>query len=515
MTRPTLCLLLLLVAGFAGTGSAAPVGGQAQNIQNYVEGPAVTDAALKSFYRARDFVPAWTDEDAAILLTVLRDAGKEGLDPKDYQLAPVQGAVRDVRLTQAALAYAGDTRIGRARLKNLDDDVALPNYSHDAAADLAKALGEHRVAAFLADAPPRASQYAHLKLGLAAYAAIRDSGGWPILPAIAADTTSDGTALLRKRLAYEDSILMADPAADLTEAVKRFQSQHGLEPDGRIGKRTLAELNVSAADRARQIMANMERWRWMPRDLEDNFIAVNIPDASLSLVLNGREVLASRVVVGKPDTPTPILRAEGGGITINPPWNVPDSIARKEILPKLKANPAYLQSQDMILLNGPAGDPYGLHVRWRAIPSGTFPYRIQQHPGGKNALGTIKLELPNRFDVYLHDTPAKGVFAKSTRDVSHGCVRVQRILPLASYALSENLDAMIMISDAVSAGETKYIPLQRRLPVYFLYWTVFPASDGALQFRPDIYGRDKRLLGALERGNLVELSANYPNCIRG
>ncbi len=138
----------------------------------------------------------------------------------------------------------------------------------------------------------------------------------------------------------------------------------------------------------------MERWRWLPHRIEPDYVAVNVPDASLSLVLNDHEMLQSRVVVGKPRSPTPILRAEGAGITVNPPWSVPNSIARKEILPKLKANSAYLRSQDMILLNGPPGDPYGLQVRWRDIPVGTFPYRLQQHPGLENALGTIKIELP-------------------------------------------------------------------------------------------------------------------------
>jgi murein L,D-transpeptidase YcbB/YkuD len=184
-------------------------------------------------------------------------------------------------------------------------------------------------------------------------------------------------------------------------------------------------------------------------------------------------------------------------------------------LPKLKRNPAYLQSQDMILVNGPADDPSGLHVRWRNIPAGTFPFRIQQHSGQKNSLGSLKFELPNRFNVYLHDTPAKQAFALSTRDISHGCVRVQQILPLTSYALNKNLDGITAIQDAVSNGETRYLPLQRKLPVYFLYWTAFAGSDGTLQFRPDIYGRDRRLVAALRREAPAKVSANFPNCSRG
>jgi murein L,D-transpeptidase YcbB/YkuD len=451
----------------------------------------------------------WSPADAAILMTAIENASADGLDPCDYR--PLSGS--DADLNRAALAYVSDVRRGRRMLRDLDSDVELP-LAPDNDAALASALKDHRLASFLAEAPPHAPQYDKLKAALAYYRAIRDRGGWGQLPPDLS-LQNPNVDLLRNRLTIEDPVLTSEPDADLADALKRFQARHGLSADGRLGPRTLAELNITADARIEQIMVNMERWRWLPHAIEPDYITVNVPDASLSLVLNGAEVLRSRVAVGKPRSPTPIMRAEGAGITVNPPWNVPNSIARKEILPKLKANPAYLRSQDMILLNGPLGDPYGLRVRWRDIPAGTFPYRLQQHPGQANALGTIKIELPNRFDVYLHDTPAKRAFASAERDISHGCVRVERILPLASYALSENLDAMTAISDAVASGETEYLPLKRKLPVYFLYWTAFPASDGTLQFRPDIYGRDLRLIAALRQSPALQVSANYPNCGRG
>ena len=194
-----------------------------------------------------------------------------------------------------------------------------------------------------------------------------------------------------------------------------FQAQHGLTQDGTLGSATLSALNIPASARADTIVANMERWRWLPRQLEADRIVINAADARLDLFLGGKNVLSSRVIVGKPATPTPILRADGAGVTVNPPWTVPASIAAREILPKLKRNPAYLVSQDMILLDGPAGDPQGLHVNWRAIPAGHFPYKLRQHPGAKNSLGRIKIELPNQFDVYLHDTPGKAAFNAPTR----------------------------------------------------------------------------------------------------
>jgi murein L,D-transpeptidase YcbB/YkuD len=262
------------------------------------------------------------------------------------------------------------------------------------------------------------------------------------------------------------------------------------------------------------IAANMERWRWLPAVLEPNRIVINAADAQLQLWLAGKPVLTSRVIVGRPGNPTPILRAEGAGVTVNPPWTVPHSIAVKEILPKLKANRAYLASQDMVLLNGPADDPQGLHVNWRAIRAGSFPYRIQQHPGPRNALGRVKIELPNRFDVYLHDTPGKAAFARPNRAVSHGCVRVEQILPLASYALSGDLRTMEQITQAIDAGETKFLPLRATLPVYFLYWTAFADDGGQLQLRPDLYGRDQRLIATMKTRPL-RIAGNLAACNKG
>jgi murein L,D-transpeptidase YcbB/YkuD len=472
---------------------------------------------VQSFYELRDFAPAWSNGDLRIAHEILEHADVDGLDPSDYGVPPaVQGAQRDVLTTAAMLAYMRDLRLGRDRLRLIDADVGLPGQEFDAASVLAAALRSQTLAATLAAQAPPQPEYARLKVALASYRRLVDVGDWGILPNAAAvdfEQNAQAAQALRHRLQYEDAIL--SNSTSLNEAVKRFQTLRGLVPDGRVGQRTLAELNVSAAAREMQIVSNMERWRWLPRALESDFIAVNVPDARLRLTLNGQKVLDSLVIVGRPHDPTPILRAEGAGVTLNPPWNVPATIARREILPKLKMNPSYLRTQDMVLLDGPPGDPHGLHVDWRAIPSGTFPYRVQQHPGPKNSLGTIKIELPNRFDVYLHDTPAKETFALQARDISHGCVRVQQILPLASYALAADLSAVTLINQGITTGGIKYLPFQRRLPVYFLYWTAFSDADGTLQFRPDIYGRDKRLIAALRAPAAQRVSQNFVNCTRG
>ena len=273
---------------------------------------------------------------------------------------------------------------------------------------------------------------------------------------------------------------------------------------------------ASTADAGQRdiLVANMERWRWLPRVLEVDRVVINAANQELEFRLGGKPVLHSRVIVGKPATPTPILRAEGVGVTVNPPWTVPHTIAVKEILPKLKRNPAYLASQDMVLMNGPSGDPHGLSVNWRAIRADRFPYVIRQLPGPHNSLGQVKLELPNRMDVYLHDTPAKSLFGRPNRAFSHGCVRVEQILPLASYALAADQSVITQIMERMGTGETSFLPLKARLPVYFLYWTAYPGEDGKIAFGADIYGRDQRLIRAMKSVPL-RIAALDTGCARG
>ena len=464
-------------------------------------GPALAFLAVIAGTAAA--APQLSDIQIRTALTAISRAGEDGLDPAAYPVAALPDPpTRDAAISAALITYMRDIRAGRPQLRASDADVLLPPVDFDASAALQQAVSEGKLDALLAGLAPPAPDYARLKNALAHYRRIADAGGWPL---VSPDSES---GLLRVRLAFEDNITGISDA----DALRRFQARQGLTQDGALGSATLAALNVPAGARADTIAANMERWRWLPRQLEADRIVINVADARLDLFLGDNKVLTSRVIVGKPATPTPILRAEGAGVTVNPPWTVPASIAAREILPKLKRNQAYLVGQNMFLLDGPPGDPHGLHVNWRAIPAGHFPYRLRQHPGPNNSLGRVKIELPNQFDVYLHDTPGKAAFNAAHRDVSHGCVRIEQILPLASYALAGDLSAVAKISDAVNGGETGYLPFARKLPVYFLYWTAFANADGVLQFRPDIYGRDRRMILA---GQGQKLAGNPVKCSRG
>jgi len=471
-------------------------------------------AALRSFYDRRLDAPAWSGnpaaaQDAKTMLAALEHADEDGLDPFAYhagaaafRIAPqtgVEQAERDILLTDGALRYVRELRAGRAELRALDRDVDLPEQPFDAVGALEAALEARDLPMFLAGLAPPHPEYQRLKAALATYRRIAAAGGWlPLPPLMKGNIAAGDAGPLRARLALEDDqAVRSDTPDELAEALKRFQLRHGLDGDGRLVRETLVALNVSASDRAMEIEANMERWRWLPRTLEPVRIVINAAAGELDVASNGESVLSSRVIVGRPQAPTPILRAVATSVTVNPPWNVPSAIARREIWPKLKKNRHYLQSEDMILVNGPPGDPQGLDIDWRGLNA--FPYRVRQLPGPRNALGQIKLELPNRFDVYLHDTPAKEAFELNERNLSHGCVRVQQILPLASYALSSDASAMVAeLEKAMASGATEHIAMTRPLPVYFLYWTSFVDADGTVEFRPDVYGRDERLIAQLE-----------------
>jgi L,D-transpeptidase YcbB len=239
----------------------------------------------------------------------------------------------------------------------------------------------------------------------------------------------------------------------------------------------------------------------MPRQFENRYVAVNVPDQSLTFVRDGTIALSSRVIVGRLSSPTPITRSNVVAVIANPPWNIPGDIAARDLLPQLQRNPNYLASHNMVIADAPADDPHGRKIDWRKIVPAEFPYAIRQLPGPTTALGVLMLDSPNDFDVYLHDTPNKKFFQSERREISNGCVRVQQIFPLASLALTgDTAQGMDQLAKATKSHETQRLMLDSPLPVYFLYWTAIAGPEGQVGFRPDIYGRDAALIAALTKG---------------
>lgn len=517
MKLPSAVFLLSLIA-CVSTASATEI---APAIRDQVEHN--DSAELREFYVARDFAPAWADRERGIAITALAQADKEGLNPSDYHIAynprpsTVDAAARqDIALTATLLRYARDLHNGRLLPGAVYGDADLPAPPFNPVPALVTALQTGTLAAFVAALPPQYADYAFLRQALSRYRSLAAQGAVVPLAAMkgsVADLTPAEQHALRQRLEWEG---FAGNSAESTTgslaiALKAFQTSNGLVPDGKLGPKTMQALNISAAYRVQQIEANMERWRWLPHQPEDRYIAVNTADTTLTVVEGGKVVLASRVVTGKPKTPTPLLSATVTAVTVNPPWNVPYSIAAGEILPKLRRDPTYLTRQNMILQNGPPNDPHGLTVDWQHISASSFPFRIQQVPGEKNALGRLKLEMPNRLQVYLHDTPAKALFSQPERFFSHGCIRVQKVTALAQYALTG--DPASDVARLIQPGsDTRRLPLEKPLKVYVLYWTAFRGEDGAVAFRNDVYGRDAQLIAALSNKRITLSKPSQTEC---
>ena len=471
---------------------------------------------LIAFYASRQFRPVWSggtleNERAEDAIAALARADDQGLRSEDYLSAAIQSSVRlrrgsdaaryDIVLTDAVLRYARDVSIGRVQPNDVYKDVKLPAPDFDAVGVLTRLSSGRSIAASLNDLAPPHAEYRRLAQAMERYRAIAAKGGWPSLPARGEISLEGGDRRLKaliERLAAEDPELAAipEPNSDAVQAaVRRFQSRNGLEADGHVNTATLTGLNVPVARRIEVIAANMERWRWLPRTLENRYIAVNVPDQSAAFITNGDVVLSSRVVVGRKTSPTPILRAAVVALIANPPWEIPGDIVVNQLLPKLRRSSGYLQASNMVLMNAP-NDPFGRKVNWRNVSPSTFPYRVVQIPGPHNALGNLMLDTPNDFDVYLHDTPGKALFKSADRAVSNGCIRVEAIHELGGLALGGD-DPDGKIARAIAAHETLRIPLDAPLPVYFLYWTAIAGPDGAVGFRGDLYGRDARLIKAL------------------
>jgi L,D-transpeptidase YcbB len=273
----------------------------------------------------------------------------------------------------------------------------------------------------------------------------------------------------------------------LAEALHRLLPRH---PDYARLRQALARYRQmpGAESQVRQIALNMERWRWLPQDLGPRYILVDVPAYTLDVVERDRSVMTMRVVVGKPSWPTPVLSATMSYIVLNPDWRVPPNIAARELVPILRANPGYLAQNNMRLSNG-SHDVDPRSVDWSQVSTKNFPYRLRQEPGPKNPLGTIKFMFPNRFQVYLHDTPSRTLFTKPERAFSHGCIRVEKPMDLAEYALRG-----VLSRERIAAGlgrrTSRTVPLAEPLPTYLVYRTVLVKDDGTIQFRPDIYGYD-------------------------
>ncbi|MGV1100395.1 L,D-transpeptidase family protein [Thiovibrio sp. JS02] len=342
-----------------------------------------------------------------------------------------------------------------------------------------------------------------LQDALAHHRKLAETGGWPAVPpgsALREGMRDERIPLLRSRLAASADLAPDAPTADalfdsvLAEAVRRFQKRHGLHDDGVVGVKTLAALNVPISERLRQLTVNLQRCQPLPERLAQRHLLVNIADFTLTLYENGNPILDMPVIVGRTYRQTPVFNGVISSLVLNPAWEVPHSIAIKDILPKARKNPAYLPQHNFQIFQGwdrkaPEIDP--ATIDWSRLGPGNFPYRLRQRPGPDNALGRLKFLFPNKYDVYLHDTPARELFRKEARTFSSGCIRVADPLALAVALLRDSpLAGPEALNEALATGKTRQISLPHPIDVHIVYMTAWVDRGGILQFRSDIYHRD-------------------------
>jgi L,D-transpeptidase YcbB len=414
-------------------------------------------------------LPTISTAQAAFLSQWLQAGANQGLGDNS---APIAGLTGDA-LVRAVLDRARALHSGRIGLTDFLDIWALRPAAYDPLPAFAQAVTNDRLAAWAISLTPPYSGYDGLRKGLATYEAIKTAGGWPTLSA------KSDSQLVRARLALEDKAVTREEK--LADAIQRAQRRYGLNPTGMLDARTLASLNVPVADRIAAIMANMERWRWLPRELPVNRVQVNIAAAVLTVFQGDAAIASMRAVTGAPGgQETPMLSSSIHSIVINPPWNVPSSIAKKELWPKGRAA---IQAQGYKIVGTPETGE-----------------RIVQPAGPGSALGRLKFDFDNPFAVYLHDTPSRAKFSSYDRLASHGCVRLEKPLPLAELMLQGDpkWSAPGTVQAAIDTVKTQRVPLPQKVAVYLFYWTAFSSANGAMNFREDPYKWDKLLAAKID-----------------
>ncbi len=495
---------------------------------------------IPNFYRNRNYQPVWLDVDGLRptvqpLIQSIRSAREEGLNPFDYHLAALEQLLAelsaqsfqpdesqaiswaefDLILTDAFLLLGSHLSGGRINPETLHADWLINERSIDMLAFLETATTPEQIADSIQQLRPEHKGYGALKAALQKMRTLENQGGWPQLQGpdtLRPGDRSAGVAAIRTRLLTSGDLSAPTPPDPtlgdpdfydeaLTAAVQNFQKRHGMEADGIVGRKTRRAMNITAAQRARQIELNLERWRWLPRDLGERHIEVNTADFSLRIMEGQRNVLDMRVVVGRPARRTPVFSTTMSYLVFNPYWTVPRIIAVEDILPKLAEGIDYLVQQNIKVFadwseDAPEIDPRT--IPWQDYSKNYFPLKLRQEPGKNNALGRIKFIFPNKFAVYLHDTPQRALFDRVQRDFSSGCIRVENAPALANYLLSDDPDwRPEKLRGIFERGRRQVVRIPRPIPLHLLYMTAWMDENGVLQFRGDIYHRDRDLNTAL------------------
>jgi murein L,D-transpeptidase YcbB/YkuD len=466
---------------------------------------------VAEFYRDRGFHPAWTDYDEVLdrgqsLLATMGRSEQDGLDPERYRFSvatrmlrmvdrdsleeseePHQMGVFDMVLSEVFARYANHLAGGTVDPKASGLEWTIPTDVPNTKELLTKLADGTEPDGLVETMRPKAPEYRRMSQAVDQYQKIKQAGGWQGVTtagSVKAGGSSESIGALRRRLIAEGNP-KEKPLAEagnaqpdvldknLQAALKHFQQRHGLEQTGKLDDETLKELNTTVDERLLQLGLNMDRWRWLPRELGDLYVLVNVAGFELEVVENDSAIMNMNVVVGQEGWETAIFRDTIESVVVNPYWNVPNSIIKEEILPAIAADPTYLERKN-----------------FERVGNGGF----RQKPGPGNALGEVKIIFPNEHDIYLHDTPAGALFAESSRAFSHGCIRLERPVDLAKLLMAKATNVSPNKYEELRARMTEqHVRLTKPVPVYILYFTAWADRDGGVRFHRDIYDIDKSL----------------------
>lgn len=492
---------------------------------NVLSAVPTDDPVIEQFYRDRAYATLWTGQgDGArrkVALKAFDSAADHGLPVPRYDAKALRKAFAtaqteadlarlEVAMTTAFMAFARDMASGALDPIKIDDGIKRKIPRPDPAAILAQA-DSRDLAAWLRGLVPTTPIYSRLMAEKIALEAVVAAGGYG--PSLLAEEIKPeaGTAdiiALRDRLialGYLDRSFSQTFDATLQAAVQRFQANNGITPDGVVGKGTLAALNASAEDHLKSVIVAMERLRWMGNaDLGARHIWVNLPDFTAKVIDTGAVTFDTRVVIGKIgyDTQSPEFSDMMEFLVVNPTWSVPRSIVVKEYLPQFQKDP---MAESQLQLLDPDGNVVDRAlVNFAAYTQETFPYTLRQPPEEGNALGKVKFMFPNTYNIYLHDTPSKSLFAKGVRAFSHGCIRVGAPFDLAYLLLArQSSDPKGLFENYLNTGLETVLNLDQAVPVHLVYFTAWPDDQGRMGFRRDIYGRDAALFAALAQAGVA------------
>ncbi|MGB3243594.1 MAG: L,D-transpeptidase family protein [Sulfitobacter sp.] len=527
ITRRGALILVAVAIGAAGLFAPAPATAQVTAFKQAVAEAAARDDDIATYYRTNGYTPIWTGTTEADrarraeLMRAIKGAASHGLPVARYDPDGLMAQLRAVRSTRdrglaevamsrVFLQYARDIQTGVINNPRSIDNGIVREIPHRDRMTYLRDITTAKPAAFFRALPPRSMEYNSLIKEKVAMEGLMASGGWgATVPAKTLEPGDTGTAViaLRNRLIAMDYLdrtnTMAYDSA-ISDAVMQFQIAHGLNPDGKVGSATMAQINIGVEQRLQSVMVALERERWFNTERGKRHILVNIPDFTAKIIDDGKITFMTRSVVGapQPDRVTPEFSDVMEHMIVNPSWYVPRSIVTKEYLPSMQRNPG--AAGHLVITDRRGRKISRSQINFSKYTARNFPYSMHQPPSRSNALGLVKFIFPNKYNIYLHDTPSKSLFARDVRAFSHGCIRLADPFDFAYALLAvQEADPVAAFRSALNTGRETRIKLVNPVPVHLIYRTAVTNARGHTEYRADIYGRDAKIWSALSKAGVV------------